>query len=306
MDQGYLERKRMEPLFPFLCWESAVTSFPLHWHDCFEIILVSSGSMHVSINDIIFEVSAGDIVLFNSGVMHGYLDSHSETTIKGFQFDVSFLDENFINMCDTIFQNPVMGEGAGEPVCVQLRQLLIEIFHELTEKAAGYQLAVKSKLYELMLMVLRDMPRLHTKTPSSKSKQIRALVLKNIEDPEFTLKEAAEALNLNKFYFSHIFKNITGQSFHSYLVKTRVTLAKCYLRESKMAVTDIAFQSGFNSLQTFNRIFKSLTGYTPSDYRRNSISVSDYTILHRYENFFKSNEEPGPEPLFTGTGTFLA
>jgi AraC-like DNA-binding protein len=48
----------------------------------------------------------------------------------------------------------------------------------------------------------------------------------------------------------------------------RVDFACRYLIESTMAVTDVAFRSGFNSLQTFNRVFKSMTGFTPRDYRR--------------------------------------
>jgi AraC-like DNA-binding protein len=267
MDQRYLERKKLDPTFPFLCWKSAKASFPLHWHDCFEIVLVSGGSMNVSIDDRVFEASAGDIIMINSGVVHGYLDPHSETTIKGFQFDITFFDESFISLRDTIFQNPILGKKTGEAVCVRLRRLLYKMFHEYTEKTIGYQLAVKSGLYELLLMILREMPR-QAGVSSPKSKQMLALVLKNIGDPEFTLTKAAGTLNLNKFYFSHFFKNITGQSFHSYLVKTRVSFAERYLRESKMSVTDIAFHSGFNSLQTFNRAFKSLTGFTPRDYRR--------------------------------------
>ncbi|MDR1420261.1 MAG: AraC family transcriptional regulator [Treponema sp.] len=302
MDQRYLERKKLEPTFPFLCWESAKASFPLHWHDCFEIILVSGGSVHVSVNDAIFEASDGDVVMINSGAVHGYLDSPSETAIKGFQFDITFFDESFINMRDVIFQNPVLGKRMGEAVCVHLRQLLYRIFREYTEKTAGYQLAVKSGLYEVMLMVLRKMPGRSAVVSSSKSKQILALIFKNIGDPEFTLKEAADALNLNKFYFSHFFKNITGQSFHSYLVKTRISFAERYLRESKMSVTDIAFHSGFNSLQTFNRTFKLLTGFTPRDYRREN-GVSGVDLLSGFPMSTGREEfsEPGP-----GFGEFTA
>jgi AraC-like DNA-binding protein len=269
MDQCHIERKKMDPAFPFFCWENTVTSFPLHWHDCFEVLLVSRGGIPISINDTTFETSAGDIALINSGVIHGYLDSDPGTTIKGFQFDITFFDESFITLRDAIFQNPILGKKTGtEAVCGQLRQLLYEILHEYTEKTIGYQLAIKSKIYELMFMILREMSWQYVKASSAKSKQMLAFILKNVGDPDSTLEEAADALNLNKFYFSHVFKNITGQSFHSYLVKTRVAFAKHYLKESNMSITDIAFHSGFNSLQTFNRVFKSLTGFTPGNYRR--------------------------------------
>jgi AraC-like DNA-binding protein len=234
--------------------------------------------MYISIYDTIFEVSAGDIVLINSGAVHSYFNSHPGTAYRGFQFDITFFDENFINWRDAIFQNPVLGKNTKkDAVCACLRQRLQEIFRENTEKKTGYQLAIKSKLYEIMLTILREMPRRCSKRSSSKVNQILAPVLKNVEDPEFTLEKAADTLNLNKFYFSHLFKRYTGQSFHSYLVKTRITFAKHYLIESKMSVTDIAFYSGFNSIQTFNRTFKFLTGFTPRDYRReNSVPASGF------------------------------
>jgi AraC-like DNA-binding protein len=281
MDQSsYREKKKLEVTFPFLSWEIDTGSFPLHWHDCFEIMVISRGGMCVFINDSIFEASAGDMVMINSGAVHGFFDPHLGTIIEGFQFDITLFDESFINLRDIIFQNPILGKNTKkEGNYVQLRRLFQEILHENTEKIIGYQLAIKAKLYEFMLIILREIPKRNVKTTPSKSKQILALVLKNADDPDFTLEEAAETLKLNKFYFAHLFKRHTGQSFHSYLVQTRITFAKHYLIESEMSITDIAFHSGFNSIQTFNRVFKSLTGFTPRDYRHEN-SVSTVNISH--------------------------
>ncbi|MDR0589126.1 MAG: AraC family transcriptional regulator [Spirochaetaceae bacterium] len=269
MDQSsYREKKKLELTFPFLSWEIDTRSFPLHWHDCFEIMVISKGGMYVFINDSIFEASVGDMVMINAGAIHGFFDSHPGTIIEGLQFDITLFDESFINLRDILFQNPILGKNIKKEECyARLRRLFDEMLHEDTEKIIGYQLAVKAKLYEFMLTILREIPKQYSKTSSSKSKRILALVFKNADDPDFTLEEAAETLKLNKFYFSHLFKRYTGQSFHSYLVQTRITFAKHYLMESKMSITDIAFHSGFNSIQTFNRVFKSLTGFTPRDYR---------------------------------------
>jgi AraC-like DNA-binding protein len=248
------------------------------------MLLVSKGGMYVSVDDTIYEASAGDLVMINSGAVHGFFDQHPGTTYSGFQFAITLFDESFINLRDMVFQNPIVGKNTQkEAVCVQLRRLLHEIFNENAEKAKGYQLAVRSKLYELMLIILREVSMQYAKILSSKSKHILAFVLKNVDDPDFTLEGAADALKLNKFYFSHMFKKYTGQSFHSYLVKTRVAFAKRSLNESKMPITDVAFHSGFNSIPTFNRVFKSLTGFTPKDYRRgNSVSPVGFgCIFHK-------------------------
>jgi AraC-like DNA-binding protein len=272
------EKKRLEITFPFLCWESGSVTFPPHWHDCFEIMLVSKGGMYVSVDENINEAAAGDLVMISSGAVHSFFDQKPETLIEGFQFDITLFDESFINLRDLIFQNTILGKNTKkDAVCTQLRRLLRDIYDENAEKEIGWQLAVKSKLYELMLVILRELPRQYPPVSSTRAKQILSLVLRNIGDPDFTLEEAAETLNINKFYFSHLFKKHTGQSFHSYLIKTRISFAKQYLIESKMPVTDAAYHSGFNSIQTFNRVFKTATGLTPREYRReNSVAAAGF------------------------------
>jgi AraC-like DNA-binding protein len=281
------EKKPLGMTFPLLCYDGESVPFPKHWHSCFEILLLLKGGMHVSVGDTLYEADDGDLVMVNSGVIHGFLDFRANTSFQGFQFDITFFDESFIDLRDTIFQNPVLKKKAfPDAVCGQWQRLLCDITKEYHAKEAGFELAIKAKLYELMLLILRESPTGDSKILSRGSRQILSFVFKNADDPELSLEGAAAALKLNKFYFSHAFKKYAGQSFHSYLVKTRVNFAKQYLRESEMPVTDIAFSSGFNSLQTFNRVFKALTGFTPGDYRReNKISIptnADFSPVTQY------------------------
>jgi AraC-like DNA-binding protein len=269
MGSSQREKKQFEVAFPFLTWESKTAVFPPHWHDCFEILYVAKGGMYVSIDDTIHEAVAGNVVMVNSGAIHSFFDEIPGTAIMGMQFDMVFFSEDFVNARDIVFHNPVIDKNTvHDAVYAQIQSILHIIFREYREKALGYQLAVKSKLYELMLVILRESPRPSCEIPSSLAKQIRAFMYKNFDDPDLCLEDAALAFNLNKFYFIRFFRKHTGYSFHSYLIKTRVDFACQYLIKSKMTITDIAFRSGFNSLQTFNRVFKSITGFKPRDYRR--------------------------------------
>ncbi|MDR2738526.1 MAG: AraC family transcriptional regulator [Treponema sp.] len=217
----------------------------------------------------IHDAAAGHLIMVNSGAIHGFFDETPGTAILGMQFDMAFFGEDFVNVRDIVFHNPVIdNKTMPDAVYTHLQTLPREIFSEYRGKEIGYQLAVKSKLYELMLLILRESPRSSVEIPSSRAKQIRAFIYKNFDNPDLTLEDAAVTFNLNKFYFIRFFKKHTGYSFHSYLVKTRVDFACRYLIESEMTITDVAFRSGFNSLQTFNRVFKSMTGFTPRDYRR--------------------------------------
>jgi AraC-like DNA-binding protein len=263
------EKKRLEITFPFVIWSSETVSFPLHWHDCFEMLFLTKGGMYLSVDGGFYEAGSGDLIMINSGLLHGFFDPSPGTSIIGMQFDITFFDEGFMYVRDWIFHNPVLGKNIlKDSAYTRLQTLLHEIDWEYHAKRIGYQLAVKSKLYELMLVILREISKTNPQTLSPHSKQLFAFVFKHFDDPELTLETAAEALHFNKFYFTRFFKKHTGYSFHSYLTHTRVNFAKRYLIESKMSITDTAFRTGFNSLQTFNRVFKTLTGLSPREYRR--------------------------------------
>jgi AraC-like DNA-binding protein len=269
MSNSRREKKQFENAFPFLTWESKTAVFPPHWHDCFEMLYVTQGGMYVSIDDTIREAAEGNLIMVNSGAIHGFFDETPGVAILGMQFDMAFFCEDLVNVRDIVFHNPVIdNKTMPDALYAHLRMLFREIFREYNRRELGYQLAVKSKLYELMLLILRENPRSSLDIPSSRAKQIRAFMYKNFDNPELTLEDAALTFNLSKFYFIRFFRKHTGYSFHSYLVKTRVDFACRYLIESEMTITDVAFRSGFNSLQTFNRVFKSMTGFTPRDYRR--------------------------------------
>lgn len=270
MDKSLIyEKMPYNVSFPLITWNSDNASFPPHLHDFFEMLYVIKGGLYVSMDDAVYEAGSGDIIMINPGVIHGFFDTKQNTTILGLQFSITFFDESFIELREIIFQNPVIDKSKMlvSPYTYVCR-LMQDISREYHEKAIGYQLAIISKLNELMLVILREMPKIERKIPSTKSRHIHYFILKNYDDPDLVLEKAASALNLNKFYFSHIFKKYMGHTFHSYLTIVRVNYAKRFLIETKMSIIDVAFRTGFNSLQTFNRVFKSLTGFTPGNYRR--------------------------------------
>jgi AraC-like DNA-binding protein len=273
MDQLRRENKQFEHTFPFLTWNNTEVNFPPHWHACFEIIYMRRGHTYVSVDDAVYKAEAGDLIMVNAETVHGYFDQSSNVSFRGFQFGMMFFGDDFLPLRDIIFNVPVLtAKNMPDTLSLRLRVLLDEIASEYSRKQIGWQLAVKSNFYGLMLMVLREqskiIPHETIRAMSSGAGRMLSFVFKNCSDESLTLEDAANALKLNKYYFSRFFKKHIGQSFHAYLTKTRVDFAKHYLIESKMPVTDIAFNAGFGSLQTFNRVFKLLTGRTPGEYRR--------------------------------------
>jgi AraC-like DNA-binding protein/ligand-binding sensor protein len=81
------------------------------------------------------------------------------------------------------------------------------------------------------------------------------------------LKQVAENANLSSCYFCRKFKESTGISFTHYVARSRVEAAKKLLANPQVRVSEIAFEVGFQSLTHFNRVFKEVSGLSPTRYR---------------------------------------
>ncbi len=81
------------------------------------------------------------------------------------------------------------------------------------------------------------------------------------------LTAAAREARMSPAHFSRIFKKVMGMSYQDYLNNQRITKAKNLLRASAKSVNEIAVSLGFADSTGFGRIFKKVTGYTPSAYR---------------------------------------
>ncbi len=84
---------------------------------------------------------------------------------------------------------------------------------------------------------------------------------------DIRLAAAAQEARMSAAHFSRLFKKVMGMSYQDYLNNRRITKAKNLLRTSTKSVTAIAASLGFADSTGFGRIFKKVTGHTPSAYR---------------------------------------
>ena len=82
------------------------------------------------------------------------------------------------------------------------------------------------------------------------------------------LEDVSTAVGFNATYFSTLFKKETGQNFMDYLTELRISKAKELLCGEELSVQDVAEQVGYRDLKYFSRLFKKLTGVSPSDYKK--------------------------------------
>lgn len=84
---------------------------------------------------------------------------------------------------------------------------------------------------------------------------------------ELSLAQVAKSVNTSVFYFCKLFKKATGVNFTEYVSRSRVEKAKNLLLNPNLRVSEIAYEVGFQSLTHFNRVFKKITGESPTHYR---------------------------------------
>lgn len=96
-----------------------------------------------------------------------------------------------------------------------------------------------------------------------------------------SLDEIADTAILSKFYFSRVFRSITGTSPGRFLTAIRLYRAKNLLLETSLSVTDIAYMVGYNSLGTFTTRFTRSVGVSPARFR--VLSYSGLPALPRPE-----------------------
>jgi AraC-like DNA-binding protein len=84
---------------------------------------------------------------------------------------------------------------------------------------------------------------------------------------EWPVRRLARDSNVSEAHFARSFKEAFGVPPHRYLLTRRIERAGALLRDTDLPVTDIAFQTGWNSLGTFGRTFRDVTGESPGEFR---------------------------------------
>jgi AraC-like DNA-binding protein len=162
------------------------------------------------------------------------------------------------------------------PVISRLREaghVFHQMQHELFSQEIGYSARVNHLLDELFIMITRQLTRQnnsHRDFPQTFLK-LEETLRKNLSH-QWTVEEMAALVGLGTTAFNEKVKNFTGFSPLNYLINIRISEAIRLLKRADVNVTDIALETGFYSSQHFSTTFKKLTGYTPSQYRKNNMS----------------------------------
>jgi AraC family transcriptional regulator len=102
---------------------------------------------------------------------------------------------------------------------------------------------------------------------SARLRRIKELVHAKMED-DFSLDEMAQSVELSRAHFARMFRKSTGQAPHQFVLRQRVERAKAMLRAPDGRILDVAVACGFKTQQHFARVFRSVCGVSPTEYRQ--------------------------------------
>jgi AraC family transcriptional regulator len=113
-------------------------------------------------------------------------------------------------------------------------------------------------------------------TPDDYKKRIlRVLVhIQNHLDEELSLEDLASISNFSPFHFHRIFRGMVGEPVKEHVRRLRLERAAHRLRFTGQPVTDIAFDGGYETHESFTRAFRAMFGESPSDFRINHRAVA--------------------------------
>lgn len=236
-----------------------------HWHiDC-ELIYVDKGKTTLSVNDQSFLLKKGEAALLESGSLH-HIQSEPQSIVT-----VLLFSSEIIRPISKSFrlQSPLLSYEYDIP------SVFYAVSSELMERRPFYALKAEQLICSLLIDIYRN------EALCSADKRAEPKIIKKYKDlleeiernsAYIDFESAADFMGLNSSYFSRCFKKLSGMSFSSYLNTVRIEKAVELLRSANgLSVAEIATSCGYETLRHFNRVFKEITGYTPTalpgDYR---------------------------------------
>lgn len=264
-----------------LLYHNNLANYPLHWHNEVELILILSGSLRVKFHNdssTVIDCNSGDIILVAPGTLHEYISESAGGEKLILLFDIAGYSQvsPLVPLLKTLPPYTHIKQDEYPVESARLQNYFWEIDRLYGKQDEFLQISV----YSLVSLILAQIGSMHlndsgrvAETYDSQRKNIDKLVevtnyIDSHRSDDLTVEQLADLAGFSKFHFERLFKSYMGISCYQYITKRRVLMAQELLGDTDMSVMDIALQSGFFSLSTFNRVFKDINNCSPTEYRK--------------------------------------
>ncbi|MBP5494089.1 MAG: helix-turn-helix transcriptional regulator [Lachnospiraceae bacterium] len=255
-------------------------NYKMHWHSYGEIILVGPGKTNIyMVNQKRYDLVEGDFVLAWPMEMHGIIDADREESLV-IQFGNSFMNSLFdLQRIMHFYKNlHVVCKNSHPELAAELKELTFEMKDIFFSNDNNKELKCCMLLMRFMLTLDEHRkefaPELDPKAINGYTDDVMRRMMmvtdyikNNLTADDLSQGAMAEMAGISKDYFSRIFKNLTGMNYSKWLNTVRIEKAIELLSQKNMTLTEVAMMSGFQSIPSFNRVFREDKGMAPGEYR---------------------------------------
>lgn len=235
-----------------------------------ELIVIEKGRGRYMIDNQVYQIAEGDLLLLNTGVLHGLCPDGTDN-LKTCRLGIRRLHLKGLTAGQLIDQDtvPVLSTGNLFAPVQQFLDLLDTMMkephkHPLSEAQDNLLAALLVTVMHISSSVSRPNARIQ--------KYSLGMHIKEYIDQHYLedlrLNDIAAALHINPYYLSHTFKKVVGYSPIQYMIRRRIGESQNLLVNTSYTITDIALRCGYNNSNYFQAVFNSIVGMPPGRYRK--------------------------------------
>jgi len=251
------------------------STFPegLHFHDYYEVLLYVEGDVRYIWESTSFLMERGDLIVIPPSYLHMSRINSDETTYSRYVF---YLYPNVFDAFGGGALLDFLHANDGQPFLASLQPaalervlpLLEQLNAALTSDAADDRALAQGLILQIFHIFNRQ-ARQHSRTDAYFPQNV--VNIQQYLDEHFTevstVAEVASHFFYSREYVSRLFKRYLNTTVADYVLKRRISYSQ-QLISAGLPLIDVGFQAGFGSVSTFIRSFRSVTGMTPSAYRK--------------------------------------
>lgn len=253
--------------------------FNEHWHENMQLYFFTEGNALVECNKKHYYVTTDSIIVINSNELHSLESLSDNLNFYTIRIDSSFLFSNQVDLCQTKFLSPMLQNQISFQNLIENDKQILDCvtmtIQEYFSKKIGYELAVKSFTYQLIVLLLRQYVSkfLTRKELISKVNNLKRfdLIFEYIDNNYFkkiTTQDLSNIVHISTYHFCRIFKQMTGKTPTDYINGIRLKKAVDYLNKGDLNITEIALRCGFDSVNYFSRLFTKHFDVSPTKFKK--------------------------------------
>lgn len=249
-------------------------------HDFWEMVYIDKGQVQVRGDDNELILSQGEIVFHRPNEFHSIkaLNSSPNFFVLSFVCNsplMQYLEKYSATLDKTLlgFISCIIKEAESTYVIPKNDPKLKKLLKRSTAPIGGEQL-IKTYLEQFLILLIRNI--LKKKEPNvfpSKESMENHLVgaarrlLEEKAEESFKVNDLCVALGYSKSYLSKLFHEQTGNTLAAYAIQVKIKRAKQLIRDGNLNFAQISDKLSFDNPQYFSRVFKRVTGMTPTEFK---------------------------------------